>query len=655
MTKHVLISLALLLSMLSGCSRQIVPPIAPPSAASPAARADRAWQAMQYDTARSLYRDLLQRPGLSPDRRSLYGSRAVAAGLALNDLEGADRDLQTWAENMPSALDTLEWQRLHLRRISRTAPAPERVQAVQNTLARPGLPWTDKLTLGEERVNALRRDGFPREALQVIAALHEAAPDRDARRELEHGTLTLATSMPPEERETILTDVVGPDRELFPFSLIAWAQGQDLLSRSPDEWPSAYRLLAPAARSEDLADREWFRSELAGLEQRFGAVASGIVLLIPMSGPYQSIGREIARGAQCALFELPERTFAAQELRIINSAGPDWQNELAELPPRFKVVGGPLRRDIWQTVRKHGLHRERFFLSFMSSLPDEGRAGWRFFGSPADQVRTVVRAAMDMHGIRSFAVFYPEERFGSTMAREFWKGVRAEGGVLSGMGTYDPGSPRRLGEAVAGLLDAPAEDSEEEAPEPDFQAVFLPDSLSRAELLAPQFFFYDAKNLLFLGPQVWNQAFLGHADPELQYLSRSLFPGAWWPDNPVPEMVRLQQAFIRQGWGSPGFWAGLGHDFISFGSRLENVSPLDGPERTASILHGAAERMPGWTIAPLDWDAQGHARQNMFLFRPGHDGPVRIPQAGSTNPESYSPGPAGPETGPEITETNIPS
>ncbi|HKK32298.1 MAG TPA: penicillin-binding protein activator [Desulfomicrobiaceae bacterium] len=656
MTKHVLISIALLLGMLGGCSRQVVSPVEPLSPAlSPAARADRAWQAMQYDTARTLYRTLLQNPGLEPSRRALYRSREISAGIALNDLSGAGQALADWAANVPAARDTAAWQRLHLELASRTRTPEIFLETVQEVLARPDLPWPAKKSLLRERIDAFRQDGAPVRAMRAAGALYAAAPDQGERRVLEHETLALAGSMPPQERSEILAAVSRDETKRFPFSLVAWTQGRDLLERSADNWGTAYPLLSPAAQSRDLVDPEMYRRELAGLEEQLGSTAPAIALLVPMSGPYRTIGRDIARGAQCAL---PGQTGPA-ELRIINSAGPDWQHELAELGPQFKIVGGPLRPEIWKSIKQRQLHRQRLFLSFMSSLPGEGQDGWRFFGSPADQIRTVVRAAMDIHGVRRFAVLYPKERFGSTMAREFWKGVRSEGGELSGMGSYAPNSPKQLGASVATLLNVSSSENGEEAPEPDFQAVFLPDSLSRVQLLAPQFFYYDAKNLLFLGPQVWNQAFLGHADAELQYLSGSIFPGAWWPDNPDPEMARLQHRFTSHGWGTPGFWAGLGYDFITFGSRLGGTSVLDSPEHIASRLHSAGAAMPGWTIAPLNWDNQGQAHQAMFLFRPGQQGPERIRQ-----PESVSPAPAtaprpirspAPKSDSRLIETNIPS
>ena len=656
MTKHIFISILLALSLLSGCSKQHISPIAVPSPArTPEERADRAFEAMQYEAARELYRTLLTQPGTSPFIRARYYERVAEAGLALNDPAGAGQTLTRWAAEDPGAEDTLAWQRLHLQVAAKTMDGPDYLTAVRETLNRPTLSWPGKQTLGSEQFEALWGAEKREDALSLSGALHQAAPDQAARQELERNFLSLAGSMTPETRTHILAAASEQDKERFPFSLVAWAEGQHLLTLSPDNWPAAYELLRLAPFSSDLVDRQWYRNELTGLEHHFGPSSRSVALLLPMSGPLGTIGQKIARGAQCALLGQP-RTGRTGELRIINSAGPDWKAELSELGPEFTVVGGPLRKEIWQGIRQDNLQSQRLFLTFMSSLPGEGVDGWRFFGSPTDQARTVIRAAMQQHGITDFAVFYPKERFGSAMAEAFWQTVKAEGGSLKGMGTYPPNSPRELGQAVATLLKAPSGKSQQKTPAPDFQAVFLPDSLTRAQLVAPQFFFYDAKDLLFLGPQVWNQAFLGGSRPELQYLSRALFPGAWWPDNPKPAMARLQQEFARYKWGTPGFWAGLGYDFTRFAEKAGTASPLSPPDQIASVLHAAAAGMSGWTIAPLDWDEKGQARQTMFLFRPGAGGPVRIqPKAVQAVPQQPAMPPPSKQQVPGLTETNIPS
>ena len=654
MTRHILISILLAMSLLSGCSKQLVPPI-PSLARTPADRADRAFSAMQYETARAMYRTLLSQPGPSASVRGLYFERMITSGISLNDTAGARQDLARWASEDPGAEDTLAWQRLHLQLAAQTLSGPQYLTAVQETLNRPNLPWQSKQTLGAEQFETQWQAGARMDALLLSAALHRAAPDQTGRQELERNMLALAGSMAPEVREELLAAAPETEKQYFPFSLVAWAQGQHLLALSPDNWLAAHKLLRLAPFSADLADREWFRNELAGLEHHFGPASRSVAMLLPLSGPLRKIGREIAQGAQCGLLAVrnPEQI---SELRFINSEGQDWESELAALGPEFRIVGGPLRSSVWQKLRQESLHAERMFLTFMSSMEGEGREGWRFFGSPADQARTVIQAAIQEHGITSFAVFYPKEHFGSTMAEAFWNEAAAAGCSISDMASYPPNSPRELGGAVAGLLKAPPAGSEQETPPPDFQAVFLPDSLNRAQMIAPQFFFYDAKELLFLGPQIWNQGFLSGSKPELQYLSRALFPGAWWPTSPDPEMARLQQEFSRKNWGAPGFWAGLGYDFIRFAGEMNDASPLGAPERIAAILHETAMTMQGWTMAPLDWDASGNARQTMFLFRPSSDGPVRVRQNALPAPDSRPavPAPSRREA-PSLTETNIAS
>ena len=104
-------------------------------------------------------------------------------------------------------------------------------------------------------------------------------------------------------------------------------------------------------------------------------------------------------------------------IKLINTESPTFLEELRAVSG-VPIIGGPLRKEIWGQIRLAGLHRTSRFLTFMPSVEDEGKEAWRFFSTPADQVRAVIRGCEQL-GITSYAILHPQDRFGTAMADIF--------------------------------------------------------------------------------------------------------------------------------------------------------------------------------------------------------------------------------------------
>ncbi len=102
---------------------------------------------------------------------------------------------------------------------------------------------------------------------------------------------------------------------------------------------------------------------------------------------------------------------------------------------------------------------DRAFFTFLSSLGDmeEGKDAWRFFTSRNDEVRSLVRLAVEELNIKDLAIFYPEEKFGRTMAETFYREAYPLGGRIKGMQSYPSRNLKQWGKRVGKLLDVPAD------------------------------------------------------------------------------------------------------------------------------------------------------------------------------------------------------
>jgi hypothetical protein len=305
------------------------------------------------------------------------------------------------------------------------------------------------------------------------------------------------------------------------------------------------------------------------------------------------------------------------EVTIINSAATGWTRELADLAPTCRIVGGPLRKSAWEAVLENNLEEKLAFFTFMPTLEEEGTKAWRFFGSPRDQVRAIVRAAGNQ-SISRFAILYPEEPYGRVMAQYFWEEATHQGGEITGMNSYNPEEPTAWGKTVAKLLKAEGLGKGELNPEPNFQAVFLPDTLKNGKLIVPQFFFYNENRLLFLGSQLWAQGPNPDSPMEANYFDLAVYPGGWWKNNPGPAMAELNRILQETGQKDPDFWTALGFDFIRFASGL---TPPGTPPAHQTVNNALTSRQAfSWTMAPLSWDQNGLASQKYFVFQPTQAG-----------------------------------
>ncbi len=166
-------------------------------------------------------------------------------------------------------------------------------------------------------------------------------------------------------------------------------------------------------------------------------------------------------------------------------------------------------------------------LSLTMELPPEARFVFRHSKGQREEMRDLVRYAMDYAGARRFVLLYPDTGYGKKITELFWAAVEEKGGRVVGAEFYRGlrRSPvKRTGEL--GLkeiferftgLDRPQEPEDlalqeelgESGGDPilDFDAIFIPIAPSGSQdlrLIAPYPVTVDAENVLVLGNRFWN-------------------------------------------------------------------------------------------------------------------------------------------------------
>ena len=627
---YVLLSLFLLSVAGSGCLPKTTlppePPRPPESAQGLLRQAEMAWQARNFPESSRIYGRLAWDPPGGLDLRLLPAirERHVQSLLQSGEFGQAEAALQRWAGLDPQVREGWPWHEFLVRAQHGQGRQTEAVNHLRGLMRQPDAPRQLRFNAG---LRLAELHGQARAYAPMVETLTESfslAPDQESRAQLEHAAMRIARGLDAASLESLLQSVAGEEQWVFPFPVFFWEDQRRTATRDPSAWPIVRGSLGRLLQRGDWADRDVLVHELEQLEMSLGRPGACLGLVLPLDGPLAEIGWKVLHGAQAGRNQLYLDGLEVR-LEIFNAQSPDLEGMLLELGSECTVVGGPMQRETWERIRDAGLHRERIFFTFLPSLgaDEEGRLAWRFFSSPRDQVRALADLSVQTLGIQSNAVLYPEDRFGRHMMELFSQEVTAQGGVILKTQGYSPTEHGTWGQSVASLLGVQAQQrrGREESvklPEPGFQAVFIPDSLTQAEMLLPQLFYYDEQRLLILGPELWSQVWNRRtAQLETQYFRLAVMPGAWWAENPA-QAARTLVRMAEESGSAADFWMALGYDFVRWAAVQSRLfAAREG--RSPNPALAQAGRFD-WSIAPLHWDEDGVARQNVFLFQPTSTG-----------------------------------
>lgn len=639
--------------VLGGCGKRPLPTAPAPSeetVQSLTLSAERAMGQEDYKRAETLYRRLLEQPEL-PDETKALAWRGLADSAVKNGhFRTALEALENLALTDPKVLDGWAWHESYLEVLGRLDRGEQAQFHLQTVVGDPAKPAAVRIDAGLALARELWRGGEYARAVQTLEDVYALFPAPSDKAAFESALARDLQEAPQSVFES-LKPLATPENEIvFPYSLIRLEEARRLAGDAKT-WPLAWRALTRLSEADAFAGPNLAAGLLEKLTAQRGRPGGAVALVLPLTGAYSEIGWKIARGAGAAQWELILSGIQA-DVRLLNSEAPDIEEQIRALPVEYSVVGGPLRRSVYDALKQAGLHQTKPFFTFLPSLPDsrEGTDAWRFFPSPQDEIKVLLRLTTERLALRRLAVLYPEERFGSRMAELFreevarlrgqsgqaetnmegsasiWAAVDEPGAIPLGVAaeaSYAPGDPTKWGRPVAEMLGVPNQPRGKDGepllpPEPEFEAVFLPDSWSNAELLIPHFYFYEEDRLLFLGPALWEEGLKHDDDIEPRYFRLTVFPGAFHDKSDAPGTRSLRQSLGQSGLADPDFWVALGYDFIRFATRLGEMPPMHDPQAVNALIGPAADMH--WSMAPMAWDQNGKASQKLFLFQPSEDG-----------------------------------
>jgi hypothetical protein len=581
--------------------------------------AEQALQQGQTFKAEEMYSELVHQEELSRNQRiQAWKGLARAAG-ANEHWQMTELALSQWAGMQPEVKKNWEWQSQLLEALwalDRGKWLAHASRVIQDS----NMPWSVRIETAMHLCQQSVQAGRAGQAWKLINALHQQAASQEEKERLELNLWDRLRDMDTRDWEKIGKQ--PPQAETPVASLVGWVETQRALDRESLQWPQARSQLQDILARGRLALEDRLRQELQELEKEYGLPSQTVALACPMSGDYASMGWKIARGAAVAQWQL-RLSGEDLNLEVINTAEKGWIKRIQALSGEYQLVGGPLARDKWEKVLATPGLRDLTFFPFRAELDPgrEGKDGFRFFPGTEDQLQPLIDMLQTELGVREYAVLYPDSKYGRRLLGGLGQIVRRSSGRVSAQERYVPHQPGTWKKVVARLLRVDQkgrQNTQDRIPSPDFQAVFIPDSFSQAQILIPEFFYFDQDQLIFLGPTLWSQDLEEISELDRKYFQLALMASPWIPDMTTPAARKLRQGLEEMNEEEPDFWVALGYDFVRLAHRVGKMSTDGGSKDFTQILNSLHEF--SWSMAPLSWDAQGRASQELFVVQPGDKG-----------------------------------
>ncbi|MBT3176165.1 MAG: penicillin-binding protein activator [Desulfobacula sp.] len=372
--------------------------------------------------------------------------------------------------------------------------------------------------------------------------------------------------------------------------------------------------------------------------------------LLPLTGKYAIFGKRALTGVQLAIQELSKKYDKQFKLIIKDTqANPDITIDCIQQLYKKNVAGiiGPLLM-----VHEAGQEAEKLQIPIIaltqkSDFSLKGEYLFSNFITPEMQVRTLGEYLFLNLGIKKVAILYPNEKYGKKYMKLFWDIVDEYEGEVVGVEAYDgkktdfsdpikkltgqffpipdflkpesviPENDVKLNNDQAdmdsaqtdALSDKPIKKGEEKI-QIDFEALFIPDSPSKLNMILPQLAYYDAKGMYLVGTNLWHNKKL--LKDVKGYNKQAVIADGFFDGSQNPATLEFTKKFKAVFNTKPKFLEAISYDTTSIlflsamDETIDSRQSLKNALKVRRIFKGAT----GNTF----FDKDGTAHRDLFLM-----------------------------------------
>ncbi len=368
--------------------------------------------------------------------------------------------------------------------------------------------------------------------------------------------------------------------------------------------------------------------------------------LLPLTGKYAVFGQRALSGIQLAVQELSKKYSREFKVMIIDTqADPGMAIEGVRKLHEKNVAAiiGPLLME-----SEAGKEAEKFKIPMIALTQKndfslQGDYLFANFITPEMQVQALGHYLFSNLGIKKVAVLYPKEKYGIKYMELFVDIAKEYEGEIVGVEPYDgkktdftvpiqkimrqfllvpesmksaPADPKTIGnpdegensDAVEDETQLPRRKKSGRKTKMDFQALFIPDSPSRVNLILPQLAFSDARDIYLIGTNLWHDVSLLKGVKGYKVIIPDGFLNS--SQNPVTEeFTRNFESLFNY---KPQFLEAISYDTASILFMTAMDEAIDSRDALKNALKGKRtyEGVTGHTM----FDAQGAVHRPLFLM-----------------------------------------
>ncbi len=378
-----------------------------------------------------------------------------------------------------------------------------------------------------------------------------------------------------------------------------------------------------------------------------------IGLLLPLTGKYKLFGQRALNGIQLAIQELTD--LYGHEFKVIikdTKADPIIaQNAVRELHQKnVAAIVGPLLRVTKAGQVAQDLQMPLIALTQKSDFPLQGDYLFSNFITPEMQVQTLGAYLFQKLNIKKVAILYPNERYGQKYMELFWDIVDEYDIDVVGIEAYDGKNTdftepikKLTGEffPVPEFLKSEIFDpyrfidpkivhlnpiqhykyqkivtkngrsqKEEKNIKIDFDALFIPDSPSKINLILPQLAYNDARGMYIIGTNLWhNESILKESR---RYNRKAVITDGFFADSQNPKTAEFTKKYQGVYGEKPKFLEAISYDTAFFLFKTVLDPSIESRQELVEVLKG--QRIYDGVTGTTMFDENGRARRELFLM-----------------------------------------
>ena len=269
--------------------------------------------------------------------------------------------------------------------------------------------------------------------------------------------------------------------------------------------------------------------------------------VLPLSGQYADLGNKAQDAIFLATGMLDEKNNPLWKVIVEDSRGlPEGTKaaiaHLANAENVMAIIAVTGTAEAMDAARE----ADKWKVPLILITPKEGVTSigeyvFQNFLTPSQQIRALVKYALDDLNYAIFSVLYPQDDYGEEMVKIFREEVIHIGGKVEKAIAYSKNQTdfkEEINKLTGTIVNAPQKKRNDQAENKttisvDFEALFIPDSASRVKLITSQLDFYDVKGFQLLGTSLWHSPDLLKNGTE--YLEEAIFVDSFFTNSFYPE------------------------------------------------------------------------------------------------------------------------